>query len=239
MSDIDDFTGVWMKQGAAIGGLSGLLQRWTEKSIDYCACHDWEDNGWWYTERASLSILAGAAWCMDGWCAMEEYSSQKHGKPELDRPGERRGRADLWVGNYDTGYALEAKQSWQSIGRRASGKNPDIKSKFDAAWDDAGCLKSDCADYRIAAVFVTACLPVSEVSSLTRRGKPVVDEGAVRVAVTNWLQALDIESDSRVSAYAWVFPARVRDFLSKDGKSLFPGTLLILGERKRARQQKG
>ena len=173
---------------------------------------------------------------MNGWCAMEEYSSQKHGKPEKDRPGERKGRADLWVGNADTGYAIEAKQSWQSIGERASGENRDIKAKSNAAWEDAGCLLSDCADHRIAAVFVSVRLPVAQIGSTGKRGKILIDEGKVRLAVQQWLDSSRLEFEKKVDAYAWVFPARVKEFTSKDGNSLYPGQLLLLRERKKARR---
>ena len=173
---------------------------------------------------------------MNGWCAMEEYSSRKHGKPEKDRPGERKGRADLWVGSADTGYAIEAKQSWQSIGDRASGENPDIKAKFDAAWEDAGRLMSDCADHRIAAVFVSVRLPVAQVGSSGKRGKTLIDEGKVRLAVQEWLENSCLEFDKKVDAYAWVFPARVKNFVSKDGKRIYPGQLLLLRERRKARR---
>lgn len=229
MPALADLTGVWVRRGSGIGKLRGLLQSWTRASLDYCRCHDWEDNGWWYTERASLSILAGAAWRLSGWCALEEYSTDKRRNPgpnESD-PTDRRGRADLWVGN-TVGYAIEAKQSWQSIGPAASGCNPKIVAKLNDAWKDAGTLKKDAADQRLAALFVAVHIPVNQVKTSSR-----IDKERVRIAVEAWLRGLDLKSNDDIHGYAWVFPSKVDKFISKNGKTLYPGTLLILRERKR------
>ena len=47
-----------------------------------------KDSAHWYNERATLSVLAAAAW-KSGGIALEEYSLRKHDG--------RAGRADLWV----------------------------------------------------------------------------------------------------------------------------------------------
>ncbi|WBX91992.1 hypothetical protein [Pseudoxanthomonas mexicana] len=60
-------------------GLHPLLTAWVELIQDYCRCDDYDDNPWWYNERASLSTLAGAAWRKPGWYALEEFSTTKRG----------------------------------------------------------------------------------------------------------------------------------------------------------------
>lgn len=38
---------------------------------------EFQDNPWWYNERSSLSVLAGAAWTLKDWFAPEEFSTIK------------------------------------------------------------------------------------------------------------------------------------------------------------------
>lgn len=234
---MDIESGVWIRSSSRLEPLRPLLKAWVEKSLAYCKCHNFEDNGWWYNERASLSILAAAAWSLKGWCALEEYSTEKRGNvpsDDMEVPDSRRGRADLWVGGR-TGYAIEAKQAWQSIGARSSGNNSNVWDKFDKALKDAGDLTSDAADRRIGALFVAAHLPVSQVR-VPKSGR--IDRDQVAASVSAWFDALALKSHAKVRAYAWVFPTKMDKFISDTGKNLVPGSLLILGERGRANKRK-
>ena len=106
-----------------------------------------------------------------------------------------------------------------------------------AAWGDAGKLKADAADHRLAAVFVSLRIPVKQVQSVGKH-KNQIDKARVREAVESWCEALDLHSDARIGAFAWVFPSKVDKFVSKDGETLYPGTLLILAERKKGNRAK-
>src|SRR5690606_5499082 len=61
---------------------------------DYIRAFD-DDVPYFYNERASLSVLCGAAW-RSGYLALEEYVAIKGG--ESDKPN---GRIDLYIGQRD------------------------------------------------------------------------------------------------------------------------------------------
>jgi hypothetical protein len=216
-------------------GLYPLLRNWTGAVMDFCRRREYEDNCWWYNERASLSILAGAAWRTKGWSALEEFSTTKRGVIPDDQvdPGRIvRGRCDLYVAHGSGDYAIEAKQAWQSIGRRARVSRVD--QAMAKAWRDAGNLTHDEAQHRLAATFVAPFIPLSEVGQ-TLRGKAVIDETAVRVAVEGWLGSINL---SGLDAYAYVFPRKASGFVNPARTLIFPGTLVCIEKRTRANRHR-
>lgn len=230
---------VWTRKLGGLVGLRPVLEAWAERSYAYCECHGFDDNSWWYNERASISVLAGAAWGLRGWCALEEFPTDKRRKGEIPDskadageiiPERHRGRCDLWIGGAH-GYALEAKQAWQSIGPHAKGDNPRVRKQLDAAWDATGCLAADEADTRVAAVFVSPYLPVSAVRS--ERIDGAVDRQKVHAAVEAWLPTLKLTRRKHVDAFAWIFPEKCEGFVSSSKKYVFPGSVLILSRRQR------
>ncbi|MBJ6981662.1 hypothetical protein [Luteimonas sp. MC1572] len=227
------------KRGAGLEGLKPVLRSWTERTYDFCRLHAFEDNPWWYNERASLSVLAAAAWSLKGWCALEEYSTTKRGvvpSEKVEEGSTKRGRCDLWLGNR-TGYALEAKQAWQSIGVRARGLSPIVWAAHERAWNDAGALTADEAHKRVAAVFVSPYIALSEVALEHPRGGRQVDRAKLKQKVTDWLGCLDLASRPEIHAYAWVFPLRTDGYAHVKTKCVFPGSLLLLSERKRGNRR--
>jgi hypothetical protein len=233
------YSKVWIRQQTTVASLKPVLKSWVERSFDYCRSHGFEDNPWWYNERASLSVLAAAAWTTKGWCALEEYATTKQGDippSKADSGSVRSGRCDLWIGNR-TGYAVEAKQAWQSIGPGATGENARVWRQFALAHKDAGSLTCDEADRRVAALFVSPYVPVSKVLKADTGKQRLIDRDKVCELTTKWRNEIDLESNKRVAGYAWIFPDRCDLFVSKDGRNLFPGALLLLGERKRANRR--
>jgi hypothetical protein len=216
-------------------GLNPLLVSWTQTTIDFCRRRNFEDNCWWYNERASLSILAGAAWRIKGWSALEEFSTTKRGvvpENELDPGRIVRGRCDLLLAHASSDYAVEAKQVWQPIGRRARVNR--VKSGMQKAWQDVGNLTHDEGDHRLALTFVAPYIPLCEVGELTIRGAAVVDEVAVRDVVESWLKGLDL---SVMDAYAYAFPRVASGFVNDAQKYVFPGSLICVRKRKKANRQ--
>lgn len=115
---------------------------------------DDEDTAHWYNERATLSVLAAAAW-KEGGIALEEYS--------LTKRGGRAGRADLWVKMPTEVFSFEAKQTWPTaIEGRAK--------KLAAYWlgeatRDASRIPKTEAAVRAGVVFVVPDLPRSRQTS--------------------------------------------------------------------------
>jgi hypothetical protein len=220
----------------SLKGLSPLLTSWTQATIDFCRRKDFEDNCWWYNERASLSVLAGAAWRIKGWSALEEYSTTKRGvvpEGEIDPGRIVRGRCDLHLAHGSSDYAVEAKQVWQPIGKRA--RVDRVERGMKKAWEDAGNLTHDEADRRLALTFVTPYLPLSEVAGRAVRGTATVDEKAVRAAVESWLNRLDLAS---FDAHAYAFPRVASGFVNRAQTCVFPGALICVEQRKKGNRQK-
>jgi len=213
-------------------GLSPILKTWTLLLDDYCRSSAYEDNPWFYNERATLSTLAGAAWRLSGWTALEEYATSKWGgKPKaggVESGSVRAGRCDLHVAHRSKAFAIEAKHAWQPIGQPADPVGR-MDAAIKAATRDARKLTIEEADWRLAAVFTTPFLPATSVQD--ENGK--VDAAQVSAKIDEWLQCV---RRRRHDAMAYYFTPRCSAMVSADGKRLFPGVVLTLNICKRARK---
>lgn len=215
------------KTNIQLRGLSPLLKSWTGVVMDYCRSDSFEDAPWWYNERASISTLAGAAWRLKGWQALEEFSTIKRGTPpgsHVNRIREKRGRCDLYVAHGTTSFALEAKQAWQSI-RTGIGN---VQSAMAQARADAGNLTADQGDHRVGIVFTAPNLSIASVTKATK-DREIVDHKAVREHVCKWLKNASLE---QFDAYAFVFPNRCGQLVSKKTQNIYPGVLLTMSRCK-------
>jgi hypothetical protein len=219
-------------------GLHRLLVSWADAQRDYCRAHP-DDNAWWYNERASLSTLAGAAWRLKGWTALEEFSTSKLGRvPEsgVDSGKLKKGRCDLYVAHGSSGFAVEAKHAWQSIGARSNGKDPNVLAAVEGARNDASCVTRNEGDKRLALTFVVPYVPLDEVlSSKGTERKPIVDARQVRTSVEKWLGNLRVYQDA--AAKACFFPAECGNYWVKKTRRVFPGIALIVQTREKWRRR--
>jgi len=109
-----------VRTARSLRGIRKLLEKWTTTVQDFHTST--KDCCWWYNERASLSTLAGEAWRLEGWTALEEFATEKRGVvPEdpVEKSRPVRGRCDLYVAHPSKGFAIEAKQAWRNTGARA------------------------------------------------------------------------------------------------------------------------
>lgn len=185
-----------------ISTLEDILWEWvalTERTVRSWAP---DDVPWWYNERASLSVLAGAVWRAGG-TAFEEYADKK------STPGRasRAGRVDLHMGLGARNFILEAKQTWSGAGRGNPATR--IRRVLERAVADVRRAPSD-GDKRLAAVFAVPEIPASQQDHVDDR-------------IDAWLEALQ---EVEWSLIAWVFPPSVRRLRSKRG--LYPGVALLL-----------
>ena len=205
-------------------GLTPLLKSWTGVVMDYCRSDQFDDNPWWYNERASLSTLAGAAWRLKGWQALEEFSTTKRGivPGAEDNPDRvKRGRCDLYVAHGTTSFAIEAKQAWQPVSRGFD----HIDREMSKALIDAGNLTADQADHRIAVAFTAPYIPLRQVAAEGSRGKLVVIPKIVHEKVAVWLKDANLQG---YDGYAYVFPKRCELFVTPKSSRVFPGVLLTI-----------
>lgn len=217
--------------------LSVLLTAWVKAVERYTSANE-RDNPWWYNERASLSVLAGAAWTLKNWHALEEFSTQKRHrtlKPGVDGGSLRNGRCDLYVQSPQTSYAIEAKHTIQSIGSRSDGYTFMYRA-MRKAWEDSGDLSNWEADRRFAVTFVVPSIPMSEV---------VIDDGVERVcaskveqSIKSWLteQPSYTGPSLKKTDFAFIFPGLGNPHYSLDGR-YYPGVLVIFEERYRAHRR--
>lgn len=147
-----------------LNDLHPLLNKWLKLIDDYCNyfCNDENsdenDNPWWYNERATLSSLAGAAWRLPGWIALEEFRTTKR---SLSKVGNNNYgcRCDLYVGPRGDNdevddYAIEAKQCWIALSQPKEKIRKRIDRAHNAAKNDADNLVNDEAEKRLAATFI-------------------------------------------------------------------------------------
>ncbi len=189
----------------SIRSFYSILHAWI-KSIEKYSCYfKFNDNPWWYNERATLSCLAAAAWINDG-VALEEYCTikGKHSNPKS-------GRCDLFLGIGDESFDCEAKQVWCAIGRTAGSGISIAEAGLDDACIDARKLKKE-KTRRLGLCFAVPYLPI--------RDKDFIEE-----QLKLWLRDLQ-EID--YSCIAWAFPEKSRYSLYRG--EYYPGVVLMVKE---------
>lgn len=208
--------GVRFRDGSDLRQMEPVLKNWVNAVEEYTAAFE-SDACWWYTERASVGVLAGAAWRTKGWLALEEFSTLKR-----DGRGEHKnGRCDLYLLNKGEGgmsFAFEAKQAQQNMGARTFESLGRVEKKLTGAWGDTGKLRRSEAQKRVAMCFVVPKMPVSEADGI---------DGALK----SWLDG--VENEVPWDALAWVFPEQARRLERGCGR-VFPGVVLLMQERRRA-----
>lgn len=213
-----------------------LLNAWIKAVERYTKT--FQDNPWWYNERASLSVLAGAAWTLKDWFALEEFSTIKRMRtlsPGLDEGHLRNGRCDLFIRNPEESFAIEAKQAVQGIGYRANGATY-MNKALKAAWDDVGDLFNWEANRRFAVTFVVPVIPLSEVRIGTGRRVRICPR-KVSASLNLWLtdDPYFPGRSLKPTQFAYIFP-KVGSTNYVDGDRYFPGIVVIFDERLRANQ---
>jgi hypothetical protein len=96
------------------GFLKPALLEWQSmQKLDW-----WDHKGdapWWYNERASLSLFAGAVWKCRGW-VFEEFSIKRRTATTRGKYKRHSGRCDIMFGLGKIQFVGEAKQCWPVLG---------------------------------------------------------------------------------------------------------------------------
>jgi hypothetical protein len=186
--------------------LNPLLNKWIKTNIELVQY--WQDDlPWWYNERASISVLAGAAW-KTGGLAFEEYTADK-------RTGKKRhpkysGRIDLYLKVKEEQFIAEAKYYWSGATFVSATTSEKLREKLKEACDGIRiCPRA--GQRKLGILFATPYIATSQ--------KARVDE-----LVAEWVAAMTrVES----SCSAWVFPKESRYV---GGVSIFPGAAMLIQE---------
>lgn len=177
---------------------SVLLKKWISLITNYCLVMKGDDAPYYYSERANIGVLAGAAW-KTGWLALEEFSIKKR--------GQKRGSSDLWIypTNLEREEYIEAKQAW-SINS--------ADDKLSQAVKDVRKLPKDKDYIRIGVAFV--CHGIHE------KFEPKIRQKIQQVIET----AIGIECDA--IAWSFPVSSRKLRGGSQFNHIIYPGVLLLV-----------
>ncbi|BCP53349.1 hypothetical protein K32_19660 [Kaistia sp. 32K] len=194
-------------KGRNKGALTRLFVGWIEAVTKYSRAMRDDDAGYYYGERANVSLLAAGAWLVDG-IALEEYASEK-----AREGGSGAGRADLFASINGTLFGIEAKHKWTRAEWSDEVLQRRIKSGVDGAVSDALCLGDELCRY--GCVFIVprfATKPRSREAWQSSIGFEI--DRIVRLSGTG------------VDGWAWCFPVHSRKM--EHGGAYYPGVLVAL-----------
>ncbi len=188
--------------------LRGVLNKWINTNLRFVRYwKDAKDVPWWYNERASISVLAGAVWQCGG-IAFEEYAADKNAR----KGSKYNGRGDLYLKVRDQHFIAEAKQ-WSSGASRVDKRtSQSMQKQLDEACKDI----RRCAPYgqrKLGVLFVTPYIPKSK--------KKMVNQ-----QLEQWIAMM---KTIECSCSAWVFPGVSRLICSSSG-FICPGVALLIRE---------
>lgn len=195
--------------------LRPVLNQWIQ--LNTRIADSWRpiDVPWWYNERASLSVLAGAVWQCGG-IAFEEFSDTKRSvSPKSERFANKySGRVDIYMEINGHEFKGETKFFWIGASTLWKDQTEYMKWFLDEARRDIRKSRPD-GQRRLAIVFATPIV------SKKRRTD-------IKELVTRFVEQVKrLDGD----AFAWVFPDLERSISSSKG--LFPGAAIIVREVKR------
>lgn len=182
-------------------GWESLFEEWILAIERYCRLVPGKAP-YWYTERANVGLLAGAAW-RSGWIALEEFQANK----TEDNVGWR-GRLDLWLRSALASYVIEAKLEWVNL--NGSLTEAGINSLSEACSDVQNLSLME-PQTRVGISF---CVPYIRRSFATG-----VDERIQSL--------LDRLKEVNHDAISWCFPSYTRALLDRTQEEVYPGIILL------------
>ena len=209
------FLNMIIERGIKINRLSELqpvLEQWQNLNDDL-TWFEYDDAPWWYNERASLSIFAGAIW-KSGGSVFEEFSSIKENVTKQTYSG----RCDIEFSVGRSEFIGEAKQCWIDLNENLQKNIRDVESSINDAVSDARQAPVWENHSRVGIVFV--------VPSISKKKKENID-----IHLRSFIELVTKIEDVTV---AWVFPRKARYLEppkdNPEAGSFFPGVLIVLVE---------
>jgi hypothetical protein len=178
-----------------------LFEEWILAIERYCRLVP-DKAPYWYTERANVGLLAGAAW-RSGWIALEEFQANR----TEDNVGWR-GRLDLWLRSASAAYVIEAKLEWVSLTSHLV--EPGINSLDEACSDVLNLVLTE-DQTRVGIAF---CVPYIKRNLASQVDQKVGD-------------LLDLLNRVNHDAIAWCFPSCTRALLDRKQEEVYPGIILL------------
>ena len=177
--------------------LAPALRQWIKLTED--VAEEWDVLPWVNTERAVLSMFAGAIWRARGKL-FEEFADDKHTYSRRSGRFRRyQGRVDLYFRISRRRFIAEAKQVLSGCTAEDANPVPKILKRLTRARQDIRKSRP-LGEKRLAIVFA--------IPYMRRGAKKIIDN-----RVTTWVRKV---SSIDCDAIAWVFPARSRLALPGD-----------------------
>lgn len=216
---------------------SGKLQKlepllWSFVETVETYCRETAQPPYWFNERASVSLMAAAAWRI-GWIAIEEYVTRKvlAERSDVNSPTDRHGRCDLFARSpAGTRFAFEAKH----VAGTPEKLRESLIVSLKAAREDASMLFATEADARVALAFAVPIFPVEmldrpgAIDAEIRKVVGAAEQGSLADA------GKPLIGGPRRSTYAYTFPPGMRTTKGPAGKFVWPGVMVIAQLRQRA-----
>lgn len=206
-----------------------VLKEWIKANSEIAKLwRSGRDAPWWYGERASLSVFAGAIWRVGGFC-FEEYSETKKGiTRETKKHGDSYpGRVDLYFSLPHPEFVAEAKFVSTGFTRNndnAAKKLRDrLKKVLKSALDDVQKSPPGPPWKKLGIVFT---MPYFRKNCKLQK---VNDVQKVNDGIDRWIEVI---ADLKPSGYAWVFPECTRTLKSWDNQLYCPGAAVIIQQEK-------
>jgi len=209
---IDSFATIKHVDSGTLPQFEDVLWEWINV-VDRCTrSWVWEDVPWWYNERASVGIFAGAVW-RSGGIALEEFSSAKLWTASEGDAAEERyaGRCDLYFKLGKEEFSAEAKQLWPAAGKRAPNPVAEIQDSLTKALWEVRANRAEPGEQQLALVFASPIINVSFKNDL--------DD-----LIHKWTNAVQ---NVKCAASAWNFPGEVRSQCISRGR-FYPGAALFI-----------
>jgi hypothetical protein len=188
--------------------LKPILRKWIR--LNKTLLKEWRKENaapWWFNERASVSLFAGAVWKCKGW-AFEEYVGPKQSQQKTTS-----GRVDLEFSLKKSRYIAEAKQLWLPSTRKQEHCERIQAAKNNAKTD---VRRSSYGLPRLAIVFAVPYLSKIDESSLAEKTKKLING------------VLDLKP--KPDAVAWYFPdaSEAPLYVHKKKSLIYPGVFVLI-----------
>jgi len=187
--------------------LKPLLKEWISTNVDIVGA--WAGAGdfpWWYGERASISVLAGAAW-KTGSFAFEEFGDDKKCEKKLQPL--YHGRVDLYLYVRGEHFIAETKYCQSSATFESPSTTQKLRTGLQEACEDVDKCQRH-GQRKLGILFATPYIAKSQ--------KPRADE-----LLNTWFTAM---RSVRCSCSAWVFPELRCDWV----QDIWPGAAVLIKE---------
>lgn len=209
---MSSISGLQLLSGKNLNHWHSLVEEWILAHERFARINP-GDAAYWYTERANIGVLAGAAWRC-GMVALEEYQAVKTKQSAKSRSDPRTwmGRCDLWLAREKHQEIIEAKFKWLSL--RSKKPVEIVNQALTIAVRDAKSTQGKNPVRATGLVF----LPIYSSVRLTKSPENLVS------GINSLVKKL---SNCDATLLAWCFPESTRGLVGAKEMNYIPGVFMV------------